>query len=63
MGRKVLILSSSFRSNGNSERLAAAFAKGVQGGQTYRGDCLSSREEVRLLQGLYGLPQGRALGD
>ena len=54
MRKNVLIISSSPRKGGNSETLAASFAKGAQ-------DAGNHVETVWLLQRLSGLSQGRPL--
>ena len=60
MNKKVLIISSSPRKGGNSETLAAAFAKGT-GGEPSGRNCVSARKAGWLLQGLSCLPEVGAL--
>ena len=57
MNKKVLIISSSPRKGGNSETLAAAFAKGAREAGTSGRNCVSARKAGWLLQGLSCLPE------
>lgn len=59
--KRVLILSTSPRKNGNSDTLAEEFARGArEAGHEVEKISLSGKE-IRVLPGLSGLPENRAV--